>query len=199
MTMLKDGRYPQVFGWKAALQEHLNHEAIVYRRGFEFDVAKIERRLHIIDGLMICLANIEEVVQVIKSAATTVQAAKQLQEKFLLDAEQTKAILNMKLSRLAHLEVQKLEKEQEELKTELTRLNAILQDEVLFKKEIEAGLRACIVKFGDARRTKVLDIEGDEEEVVEQKSVQISLTNKNNLLVSEVSSLYTQRRGGTGR
>ena len=75
MTMLDDGRYPKVFGWKAALQAHIDHEKIVYRRGFEFDLAKIEKRIHILDGLLICIANIDEVVKVIKTSTSTAAAS----------------------------------------------------------------------------------------------------------------------------
>ena len=103
MTMLEDGRFPRVFGWKEALEHHIAHEKIVYRRGFEYDLAKIEKRIHIIDGLLICIASIDEVVKTIKSAPSTVAASKELQSKFLLDEEQAKAVLDMKLSRLANL------------------------------------------------------------------------------------------------
>ena len=62
MTMLDNGRFPKVFTWKEELQAHINHEKEVYRKGFEFDLVKIEHRIHIIDGLLICLANIDEVI-----------------------------------------------------------------------------------------------------------------------------------------
>lgn len=198
MTMLENGKYPRIFTWKEALQAHINHEIEVYRRGYDFDIKKIKKRLHIIDGLFICLANIDEVVHIIKSSTSSATASKNLCEKFLLDKEQAKAILDMKLSRLAHIEVQKLEQEQNELEVELERLENILNNESLLKKEIENGLKEVATKFGDSRRTQILNIENEEEEPIEQKTVQVSLTNKNNLLVSEISSLYTQHRGGVG-
>ena len=198
MTMLENGRFPKVFGWKEALQAHIDHEIEVYRRGFEFDLKKIKHRLHIIDGLFICMANIDEVVHTIKSSTSTAAASKSLCEKFLLDEEQAKAILDMKLSRLAHLEVQKLEKEKVELEKEFERLDAILKDEKLLKLEVEYGFTEVAKKYGDARRTRIMNVEGEDDDVIEEKNIQVSLTNKNNLLISEVSSLYTQRRGGTG-
>ena len=199
MTMLDNGRFPKVFTWKTALQAHIDHEIEVYIRGYEFDVRKIKDRLHIIDGLIIAMANIDEVVKTIKSSASTIIASSELQKNFLLDEAQAKAILDMKLSRLAKLEVQKLEREKNDLETELDRLLSILNNEELLKKEIEKGLREVINKFGDSRRTQILNVEKEEEdEPVEIKSVQVSLTNQNNLLVSEVSTLYTQRRGGVG-
>jgi DNA gyrase subunit A len=198
MTMLEDGRYPRVFGWKDALLNHLKHEELVYRRGFEFDLEKINKRLHILDGLLIALANIEEVVQIIKGSTSTAAAREKLQEKFLLTDVQAKAILDMKLSRLASLEVKKLENEKAELLIEKERIEAILNNKELLYKEIENGFNEVAKKFGDARRTKVMNIEGEEDEPVEVKSLQLSLTNKNNIFVTESSSLYTQKRGGVG-
>lgn len=197
-TMLEDGRFPRVFTWKEALLSHVKHAIQVRRNAFEFDKKKIEKRLHIIDGLLIALANIDEVVKTIKSSASTSAASVALQKNFLLDAEQAKAILDMKLSRLAHLEVEKLVKEQTELQTELNKIIAILNDESLLKKEVETCFRAIMVKFGDARRTKVINICNEDEEPTEIKSLQISLTNQNNIFLNEVSSLYTQKRGGVG-
>jgi DNA gyrase subunit A len=198
MTMLEDGRYPRVFGWKDALLNHISHEEKVYRRGFEFDLGKIKSRIHIIEGLLIALANIEEVVQIIKGSVSPAVAREKLQEVFLLSDAQAKAILDMKLSRLANLEVKKLENERAELEKEKERIEAILNNKDLLYKEIEEGFRTVATKFGDGRRTKVLNIEGEEDEPVEVKSLQLSLTNKNNIFVTESSSLYTQRRGGVG-
>ena len=198
MTMLENGRYPRVFGWKDALLSHIRHEETVYRRGFEFDLGKINNRLHILEGLLIALASIEEVVQIIKGSTSTAAAREKLQEKFLLSDAQAKAILDMKLSRLASLEVKKLENEKAELLKEKERIEAILNNTELLYKEIEAGFRAVATKFGDARRTKIMNIEGEEDEPVEVKSLQLSLTNKNNIFVTESSSLYTQKRGGVG-
>ena len=198
MTMLEDGRFPRVFGWKEALQAHINHEKIVYRRGFEFDLAKIEKRIHILDGLLICIANIDEVVHIIKSATNTAAASLSLRQKFLLDEEQAKAVLDMKLSRLANLEVKKLEDEREKLLKEAEQIKAILNDEQLFNNELIKGWREVAQKFGDARRTKVMNVENDEDEVVEKKQLSLSFTNKGAVFVTETSSLYSQRRNGIG-
>lgn len=198
MTMLEDGRFPRVFGWKEALEHHIAHEKIVYRRGFEYDLAKIEKRIHIIDGLLICIASIDEVVKTIKSAPSTVVASKELQVKFLLDEEQAKAVLDMKLSRLANLEVKKLEDEREKLKKEADSIHTILENEELFNNELIRGWREVAQKFGDARRTKVMNVEKDEDEVVEKKQLSLSFTNKGAVFVTETSSLYSQRRNGVG-
>ena len=197
-TMLDNGRYPKVFGWKEMLQAHIDHERTVYRRTFEFDLKKIKSRIHIIDGLLICMASIEEVVQTIRNSVSSAEASKALQSKFLLDEAQTKAVLDMKLSRLAHLEVKKLENERADLQGQAEAIEKILGDEELFKEEIKKGWREVAAKFGDARRTKIINISKDDEEPTEIKSLQISLTNKNNIYLSEASTLYTQKRGGVG-
>ena len=197
-TMLDNGRFPRVFGWKEMLQAHIDHERVVYRRAFEYDLNKIKHRIHIIDGLLICMARIEEVVQTIRNSASTAAASTALQTNFLLDEAQTKAVLDMKLSRLAHLEVKKLENERAELQTQAEAIERILADEELFKNEIKKGWREVAEKFGDARRTKIINIVKEDEEPTEIRSLQISMTNKNNIYLSETSTLYKQKRGGVG-
>ena len=162
LTMLDRGKYPRVFGWREALQAHIDHEKDVYRRGFEYDLNKMKFRVHIIDGLLVCIARIEEVVEVIKTSSSTAEASARLQKEFLLDADQAKAVLDLKLSRLAHLE------------------------------DVAA-------KFGDARRTKILNISTEnEEEPTEVRNLILSFTNKGGIFVTESSTLYSQRRGGVG-
>lgn len=198
MTMLENGRFPKVFGWKEALQAHIDHEISVYRRGFEFDLKKIEDRLHIIDGLLIAMASIDEVVHTIKSSTSTAAAQKKLTENFLLDEIQAKAILDMKLARLAHLEVEKLEKEKADKEAERDKIKAILENKDLLYKEIEKGLREVADKFGDARRTQILNVETEDSEPLEVKQLLINISNKGTLYATETSSLYSQKRGGVG-
>lgn len=197
-TMLDNGRFPRVFGWKEMLQAHIDHERIVYRRAFEFDLDKIKSRIHIIDGLLICMARIEEVIQTIRNSASSAAASIALQQNFLLDAAQAKAVLDMKLSRLAHLEVKKLENERAELQLKAEAIEKILNDEELFKEEIKKGWREVAAKFGDNRRTKILNI-SKEEEPTEIRTLQVSLTNKNRVYTMESSTLYTQKKGTVGK
>lgn len=198
MTMLENGRYPKVFGWKAALQSHLDHEELVYRRGFEFDLTKIKARIHIIEGLLKAYDAIDEVVQTIKTSASSAAANEALRKLLGIDEIQAKAILDLKLSKLSKLDINKLCNEKNDLEKEKERIEAILSDITLLKKEIENGLREVAKKFGDERRTKIMNIASDEDEPVEVKALSVSLTNKNNLIVNETSSLYTQKRGGVG-
>ena len=197
-TMLDMGRFPRVFTWKEMLQAHIDHEREVYKRGFEFDLKKIENRIHIIDGLLICLARIDEVVATIKSSASTAAASTALQKKFLLDPEQAKAVLDMKLSRLAHLEVKKLEDERVDLQKEADRIHSILNDDELFKNELKNGWREVAAKFGDARRTKIIELAADGDEPIEKKQLSLSFTNMGSVFVNETSTLYSQKRNGVG-
>lgn len=199
MTMLENGRYPKVFTWKELLQSHLDHERAVYIRGFEFDLNKIFARLHIIEGLLKAIDAIDEVIHTIKASASTAAASVALQKLLSIDEIQAKAILDIKLSRLAHLEVNKLMDEKAKLESEKARIEAILADETLLKKEIENGLRAVATKFGDTRRTRILDLSSDNEgEIIEEKSLIVNLTNYGNIYAHEQSTLITQRRGGAG-
>lgn len=198
LTMLENGRYPKVFGWREALQAHINHEKEVYRRGYEFDLNKIEQRIHIIEGLLICLARIEEVIQTIKSSSSPAAASKALCENFLLDELQAKAVLDMKLSRLAHLEVEKLKNEKEKLEKEAAAIKEILNNTELFNEQLKNGWREVAKKFGDARRTKILNISTNDEEPTEVRQLILNFTNVGNIFITEGSSLYTQRKGGVG-
>ena len=196
-TMLDNGRFPRVYGWKEALQAHIEHEKIVYRRSFEFDRSKAQERLHIVEGILIAIANIDEVVATIKSSNSTAVAATQLKQRFILDDAQVKAILDMKLSRLAHLEVEKFEKERTDLQTEIARIDRILNDEKLFNEQLIAGWREVATKFGDARRTQVMDcvtVEGDEntQAEVERKEEPVLniITSSNTLLCLPLAAKY---------
>lgn len=199
MTMLDKGKYPKVFTLKEAMLEFLIHQKDVYTRGFQFDLKKIVDRLSIIDGLIRAYNQIEEVIQTIKKSADSKSASAALQKLLSINERQAKAILDLKLARLSHLDIDKLLKEQSDLEAEKARIEAILADESLLKKEIEKGLREVMDKFGDDRRTQILNLSADEnDEPVEVKKYQVSLTNQNEIYVSEISSLYSQSRNTVG-
>lgn len=199
MNVLVDGgRRPKTLGLKEMLMAHLDHEREVYINGYNFDLKKIKARLHIIDGLLKAIDMIDEVIKTIKGSSDTKTAAVALQKLLDIDDVQAKAILDIKLSRLAHLEITKLEQEKQDLMDEEQRIENILSNDELLKNEIKKGLRAVADKYGDERRTRILDLSNDSNEPIEIKSLQISLTNHNNLFTAESSTLYTQKRGGVG-
>ena len=197
-TMLDNGRFPKVFTWKEMLQAHIDHEKEVYRRGFEFDLKKIEDRLHIIEGLLKVIEDIDNVVRLIKTSDSTSVARQRLMSEYNLDEVQTKAILDMKLSRLAHLEVEKLKSEKSKLEKERDFIYNIINNKDEFNAQLIKGWREVAEKFGDARRTQILNISKEDEEPTETHELLINLSNQNNIYVTTVSTLYTQRRGGVG-
>ena len=197
-TMLDNGRFPRVFTWKEMLQAHIDHEKEVYMRGFQFDLKKIEDRLHIIEGLLKVIEDIDNVVRLIKSSESTAVARERLMSTYNLDEVQTKAILDMKLSRLAHLEVEKLKSEKTKLEKEREFIYNIINNESEFNAQLIKGWREVADKFGDARRTQILNVSKDDEEPTETQELLINLSNQNNIYVTTTSTLYTQRRGGVG-
>ena len=197
-TMLDKGRFPKVFTWKEMLQSHIDHEKEVYKRSFEFDLRKIEERLHIIEALLKIIEDIDNVVRIIKTSESPMRARQRLAEEYKLDEIQTKAILDMKLSRLAHLEVEKLKSEKLKLEKERNFIYNIINNEELFNNELIKGWREVANKFGDARRTQILNISKDDEEPTEKQELLINLSNQNNIYVTTTSTLYSQRRGGVG-
>lgn len=200
MTMLDMGTSPKVFGWKEALQAHLEHEKSVLRASLEFDKQKKLDRLNIVDGLLIAIANIEDVISIIKNSSDGAAAKKALMEKYNLNEPQAKAILDIKLVRLANLEAVKVENEKKELLAEIERINFLLSSEKDFNQVIKDNLSSVMKKYGDARRTEIQNISFDDEEVepLEEKELIVYLSNLGNLYTEEKTSLLVQRRGGKG-
>lgn len=197
-TMLDNGRFPKVFTWREVLQAHIDHEREVYRRGFEYDLAKIKARMHIIDGLIFCMAHIEEVIEIVKTSESAASAATRLMAAFPLDELQVKAILDMKLSRLAHLEVKKLQDEYNNLADQKAKIDEILSHPVLLDNELIAKWREVASKFGDERRTKILNLSEEGAEPIERKQITISICNTSSAYCRETSTLYSQKRNGVG-
>lgn len=199
-TMLDNGRFPKVFTWKQLLQAHIDHEKIVYRRSFEYDIKQYKHRIHILDGLLICLANIDEVIQVIKSAESTSIAKTNLMKKFILDAEQAQAVLDMRLSRLTHLEVNKLKDEKNELEKKIQKIEEILNDAIKFNNELIAGWRAIAKKYGDPRRTQILNIstEENDDEVIAPENCMVILTHSGHIKRVPSEIYKVQKRKGKG-
>ena len=197
--MLDNGRFPRVFTWREALQAHLDHEKDIYTKGFEFDLKKIKERLHIIEALLKAYDVIDEVIHTIKTSSSSQAANIALQKLLSIDEIQAKAILDLKLAKLSKLDISKLTNEQADLEKEKARIEEILNNEELLKREIEAGLRRIVELFGDARRTKVINLsETDGDEPIERRSLLLNFTSEGGTYVSETSSLYTQKRNGVG-
>ena len=203
MVMLDNGTTPKIFGWREALQAHLNHEKSVYTKIHEFDLNTIFKRINIIDGLLLAIANIDEVVELIKKSNNKNEAKDKLISRFGFNEEQATAILKMTLSKLINLEIESFKNEKEKLLLEAEKIKEILNNKDLLYKEIEEGLRRVANKFGDDRRTvlKNLDYKGTSEdaEPIEKKELIIYYTNLGNIYTVESSTLMKSRRGAKGK
>lgn len=157
MTMLEDGRFPKIYGWRQALQAHLDHEKVVYINLYQQELNKLEHRLKIVEGIIKAIAQIDEVIKIIKQSPNTKEANINLQKLLIIDEEQAKAILDMKLSRLAKLEVDKFIEEKIKLLDRISVIKAILKSEELLKQEMIKRFQEVSDKFSDKRRTIIAE------------------------------------------
>ena len=155
MTMLEDGRFPKIYGWRQALQAHLEHEKIVYTNLYKQELKKLKHRLMIVEGIIKAVANIDDVIKIIKESENTAKANINLQKLLNINEEQAKAILDMKLSRLAKLEIDKFLKEQQDLINRIAEIEAILASEKLLKEQMVKRFQEVSNLYGDARRTQI--------------------------------------------
>lgn len=202
MIMLDNGTYPKLFSWKEALQAHINHEIEMRTKIHQFYLEKIDNRIHIIDGLLIAIANIDEVVDLIRNSDDKDEAKTKLIQRFNFTEMQVDAILKMTLSKLIHLEIGSFKDEKEKLLLEREGHENILNSKELLYKEIENGFRTIINKYGDERRTKLVDFnfvgEDEDAEPIEKKELLIHYTNLGNIYTVESSTLLRTRRGAKG-
>lgn len=202
MNMLEDGKIPKLFTWKSALEAYVNHLRTIIVKAYEFDLDKLKKRIHILDGLIIAYQNIEEIVKLIRSSSSTTVAKNGLISNFNLTEAQSDAILKMRLSSLTHLEIEKLEKEREEKQTEADRITIILSSEENIKKEMINDITTIKAEYGDNHRTKNISLdftsEDEDAEPIEKKELLIHYTNLGNLYTSESTTLMRTRRGTKG-
>lgn len=202
MLALVDGIQPRVLGLEEILKEYLKHRQIVVRRRTEFELRKARERAHILEGYKIALDNIDEVIATIRASKTTDIAEKALIEKFKLSEIQAKAILAMQLRRLTGLERQAIEDELNELLKMIARFEEILASEAEILNIIKTELLEMKEKYGDDRRSKIINHElgkfSDEELIPEEDSV-ILLTAENYVKRTLVSEYRRQNRGGKGK
>ena len=173
---LDQGRYPRVFGWREACLAYIDHMNECKRSELQFDMDALIRRNHILDGLKIALANIDDVVHMIRHSENAAVAKEALMTTYGLDEEQAKAILDMKLQRLANLEAIKINIEYNDNAAEIDRLGNILGSQTEINKLLIEALHEVATKFGDARRTQLMNLSEQVEEI-EEEEVILSVTN----------------------
>ena len=196
---LVDGT-PRILNLKEMLYYYLEHQKEVLTRKTQFDLGKALEREHIVKGLVIALANIDEVVQIIKTSSDKQDAVTKLMENFELSDKQANAILEMKLARLTSLEVTKLKEELEELEALIADLNDILAKPQRVLQIINDYLENVKTQFGTPRKTEISMEVGniDNEDLIEKEDVVISLTHGGYVKRMSVSEYHAQKRGGVG-
>jgi len=203
MLALVDG-VPRILNLKQMMELFIKHrlEVIVRRSKFELDAA--EKRAHILEGYIIALDNIDEIIKVIKKSKDVPTAKEALMKRFKLSDVQSQAILDMRLQRLTGLERKKIEEEYKQVLKTIERLKRILASEALRKELIIEELTELKKRFGDERRTSIIyDVKKmtDDEmmkELVKEEDVVITISNKGFIKRIPVSSYRAQNRGGKG-
>ncbi len=192
---------PRILTLKAFLQHYVNHREIVITRRTRFELAKAEARRHILEGLKIALDNLDAVISTIRGSASAEAALVNLMQQFTLSEEQGKAILDMRLSRLAALERGKVEEELVEVVKNITYYNMLLADIQEIRKLIMADLQELKDKYGDERRSDIGEDEAGEflaEDLIRNDEVVVTLTEKGYIKRLPSSTYRAQRRGGRG-
>lgn len=201
LCLVENGIQPRVLTLRTLLDEYLAHRKEVVRRRTEYDLARAEERMHILEGLMIALMNIDEVIATIKKSKDRDEAKANLMSKFKLSERQTMAILEMRLQQLANLERLRIEQEHEEKKklieelksilASVKRMLAIIKDEVIQMRD----------QFGDDRRTQIVDHPVGEfsvEDLILQEDTIVMLTEDGYIKRLPPDTFRTQARGGKG-
>ncbi len=199
MLALVDGE-PKVLNLKEVLEHYLAHQESVIVRRTKYDLAKTEEREHIVKGLVIAQANVDRVIEIIKTSKDSAEAMASLMSEFELSEKQANAILEMKLRRLTALEVDKLKEELVELDRIIADLKDILANESRVKEIVKADLLNIREKYPSPRKTELSYDYGeiDIADLIEKEDIVISMTHSGYIKRLPVSEYHTQRRGGKG-
>ena len=192
---------PKVLSLKRALQIYIDHRQDVIRRRSQYELDKARQRAHILDGLLIALANLDEVIRTIRQAPDVETARERLVSRFSLTEIQAQAILDLQLRRLAALERQKIEDEHKEIMEKIAYLNDLLENSKKILALIKADLEEISEKYGDDRRTVIaFDAfeELREEDMVKDESVLVTITQKGYIKRVPENVYRIQGRGGRG-
>lgn len=191
---------PRVLSLKEILHYYILHQEEVVERRTRYDLAKAEARAHILEGFVIALDNIDEVIQIIRSSNTDREAKDVLMDRFKLSEKQSEAILEMKLRRLTGLEREKIEAELKELREKIDYYKRLLSDKDLVKQVIKEELTEIKEKFSSARITKITDEakDLDVEDLIAEEEVAITVTKAGYVKRLPVATYRQQKRGGKG-
>ena len=191
---------PKVLNIKQMVSYYLDHQVEVVTRRTKYDLNKAEERAHILEGLLIALDNIDEVIQIIRSSKNTQEAREGLIKRFNLSEAQANAIVEMRLKALTGLEREKIEDEYKELMALISELKAILADEKKLLTVIKEELAVVANKFGDSRRTSIGydELEMTDEDLIPDEEVVITATHLGYVKRMTPDNFKAQNRGGKG-
>ena len=197
MIALVDGK-PELLSVKRILEEYIKHQKEVLTRRTKFDLAKAEARAHILEGYIIALDNIDEIIKTIRNAYD--DAKEQLMKKFGLSDRQAQAILEMQLRRLQGLEREKIEAEYADLQKKIAYYKSLLEDEHLLMGVVKDELKEIAVRWGDDRRTEIIadEEEVDEAELIQEEDIIVTVSHLGYIKRVNADTYKTQRRGGRG-
>ena len=199
MVALVNGE-PKLLNLKDMLSHYIGHRRDVTTRRIKFELAAAEREAHIYEGYKIAIDNIDEVINIIRSSASIPDSKARLSERFGLSDEQAQAIVDMRLGKLSGLERQKVEERLAELYALIDDLRAILSDDARLTAIIKEDLNYIRDKYGDERRTDIVEAENDIliEDLIERESCVITATNAGYIKRLPSDTYQAQRRGGKG-
>lgn len=193
---------PKILTLKELLQEHIRHRINVVERRTKYRLRKAENRAHVLQGFLIALENIDEVIEIIKSSSTPSEAKSALIERFEFSEHQAQAILEMRLQTLTGLEREKIEKEYQEVSEKITQYKAILESRELLMNEIKKELEYIKGKYADARRTQISEESFKKLDILDlipKEEVVITLTQGGYAKRTPLRSYRQQHRGGVGK
>lgn len=191
---------PKVLTLKEILQHYIEYRILVITRRTTYDLKKAKEKMHILEGLMIALRNIDEVIKIIRHSKEVEEAKNGLMARFKLSEIQAKAILDMRLQKLTGMEIESLEKDYKETKELIEQLEAILTDKQKILTEIKRELLEIKEKFGDNRRTQIVEGEAgiDIEDLIPVQEVVVTITKEGYIKRIPTETYRTQHRGGKG-
>ncbi len=194
------GGRPKTLTLREALQAYLDHRNQVIIRRTKYELAQAEKRAHILEGLLIALDHLDEVIQLIRRSATPEEARQGLIQQFNLTPTQAQAILDLRLQRLTALEREKIQAEYRELQEKIAYYQKVLSDPEEQKAIIRAELQKLESDFGDARRTQILPEEGEMtiEDTIPNTEVAVVITHQGYIKRTDLTAYRTQARGGVG-
>jgi DNA gyrase subunit A len=194
------GGQPRILNIKQILEEYVKYRRLIITNRIKFELKKAKERQEIVEGLLIALKNIDEVITFIKKSKNVTEALEGLLKKFNLTRKQAQAVLETKLQQLTSLEREKLQKEHEDLKKKIIEFEEILKDIKEVLKIILKEVSELKNKYGDARRTQVLKriSEISEKDLVQQKEVIVTITDKGYCKRMDLRTYKEQKRGGKG-